>query len=123
MTGEDMLGVMVHGQMIAQLLDGRIYSELPRAQLTAFLGGVLAIGLVVGWIFWRHASLLGQGVAAVALVSLDAVLFYWWRIYLPLAPALYVWFLAVMIGSSFRTLVDWAGERRAYRREMAAQGG
>lgn len=120
-TSDGMLGVVIHAQKIAQLLDGRIYSELPRAQTAAFLAGVLLCGMLLSWAFWTRANLLGQGVAAVALVSLDAVLFYWWRIYLPLAPALYVWFLAVTAGSNFRSLVEWFKARRMYRRELAVQ--
>ena len=120
-TKEGMLGVMIHAQMIAQLLDNRIYSELGLRAMAGFLAGVILVGLTLGWIFWKHASLLGQGAAAVALVSLDAVLYYVWRIYLPLTPALYVWFLAVLGGSNFRVLVDWMKERRSAGREFAVQ--
>jgi adenylate cyclase len=121
-TAEGNLGVAIHAQMIAQLLDARIYRELPRPQMAAFLGGVLIVGLVLSWLFWTRANLLGQGVAAVALVSLDAAMFYWSRIYLPLAPALYVWFLAVLAGSNLRSLVQWLRTRRAYRRQPAMVG-
>ena len=72
--------VMIHAQMIAQLLDNRIYSELGLRAMAGFLAGVILVGLTLGWIFWKHASLLGQCAAAVALVSLDAVLYYVWRI-------------------------------------------
>jgi CHASE2 domain-containing sensor protein len=120
-TKEGMLGVMIHGQMIAQLLDSRIYSELGLPEMAGFLAGVIVLGLLLGWIFWKHASLLGQSIAAVALVSLDAVLYYFLRIYLPLTPALYVWFLAVLAGSNLRVLIDWAKERRTGGREFAVQ--
>jgi CHASE2 domain-containing sensor protein len=121
-TAEGMLGVMIHGQMIAQLLDRRIYSELAPSHMVRFLAGVLLAGLVLSWIFWKHASLLGQGIAAAVLVLADAVLFYGWRIYLPLTPALYVWFLAVMAGSNLRSLGNWAIRRlRASRRKPAPE--
>jgi ABC-type enterochelin transport system permease subunit len=90
--------------------------------MVRFLASVLLAGLVLSWIFWKHASLLGQGIAAAVLVLADAVLFYGWRIYLPLTPALYVWFLAVMAGSNLRSLGNWAMRRlRASRREPAPE--
>jgi adenylate cyclase len=112
-TNENMLGVMVHAQMIAQLLDNRLYSELSLPQVAGFLAVLLVLGLVLGWIFWTRANLLGQGIAAVALVSLDAVSFYLWRTYLPLVPGLYVWFLAVLAGSNSHKLALWFRQRQA----------
>lgn len=102
-TGQPMLGVMVHAQILAQLLDGRRRSDLSPAGDRLFLSAVGLFGLALGWRYWqRRANFLSLGVATAVLVAIDAALFLWWRTALPLTLALYVWGVAVTAGHHLR---------------------
>jgi adenylate cyclase len=105
-TGQPMIGAMVHAQILAQLLDKRSLTDLAAAGDELFLGAVGLIGLALGWLLWqRRANFLGLGAATAVLVAMDAALFAWLHMVLPLTLGLYVWFTAVTAGHHLRKLV------------------
>ena len=113
-TDDKMLGVLVHAQILAQLLDQRYFYELEGRERLALLLAVALVGLVLGWaVRGRRASLLNLSVATAILVAIDAACYYSLRTVLPFTLALYVWFLGVVAGQHLRTLAQWAGARAA----------
>jgi CHASE2 domain-containing sensor protein len=112
-TGEKMLGVLIHAQIIAQLLDGRYFYELEGRERMALLLGVGLIGLLLGWaVRGRRASFLNLSVATAILVAVDATCYYFLRTVLPFTLVLYVWFISVVAGQHLRSLAQWAMARR-----------
>ena len=59
-TDDKMLGVMVHAHILAQLLDGRYFTELDGRARTAWLASVGLVGLVLGWSLRRTARGIPQ---------------------------------------------------------------
>jgi adenylate cyclase len=111
-TGQPTIGAIIHAQMIAQLLDGRIYSELGDVSRKLFLLTIGVVGGLLSWLLWhRPRNFLNLGAATAALVALDAMCFGLARITLPITVALYVWFVAVTAGYHLRTIVSWASAR------------
>jgi len=111
-TGDKMLGVLVHAQILAQILDGRYFYELEGRERLALLLAVALVGLVLGWtVRGQRASLLNLSVATALLVAIDAACYYFLRTVLPFTLALYVWFLGVVAGQHLRTIALWATAR------------
>jgi len=107
-SGKEMKGVMIHAQVIAQLLDGRYLHDLTTAGRNLFLGATGLIGFILSWLFWRRPlDVTGLGVATVVLVGLDAVSFSIFRTALPLFFALYIWFIAVTLGHHVKSIIWW----------------
>jgi len=108
-TDSKMLGVMIHAHVIAQLLDGRYFTDLEGQQRLALLLGVGLIGFLLGWaVRGKRASWLNLTIATAFLVAVDATCYYFLRTVLPFTLVLYVWFIGVVAGQHLRTLVRWA---------------
>jgi CHASE2 domain-containing sensor protein len=123
-TGRKMPGVIVHAQTLAQVVDGRVLSELPAVWKTGFLIAVTIVGLVLSWMFWRRRmNFLSLGVATSVLVVLDALAYKGLRVVLPITPALFVWFIAVLTGHNLRALANWWRDSRLERRGALAEPG
>jgi adenylate cyclase len=122
-TGEPMLGIAVHAQILAQLLDGRRFSEFTASGSQLFLLIFALFGATLGWCFWRRrVNFLSIGVATAFLVAIDALLFSWLRFILPFTLALYVWFVSVTAGHHFRRLVFWLSTlKRSHPSRIALQ--
>jgi len=111
-TDDKMLGVMVHAHIIAQLLDGRYFTELRGKHLWSYLAVVGLIGLGLGWLVrGRRASFLNLSAATVILVVIDAVCYLALRTVLPFMLSLYVWFAGVLAGQNLRLIARWAAAR------------
>jgi adenylate cyclase len=107
-TGTPMLGVMIHAQILAQIIDGRGLHDLSHTGDLLILVVVALVGLVLGWHFWqRRANFLSLGAATAVLVGIDVATFSLFRTVLPLTLALYAWFVAVTAGHHLRKL--WQG--------------
>jgi adenylate cyclase len=117
-AGDRMLGVMIHATMLAQLLDGRMYTELTRVQTRFLLLGLGSVGFLLGWMFWRgRLDLTSRGLATAGLVCIDAVLYYQARIILPFTLALVAWLAGVTGGHHSRSVAMWAlGRDHHYRK-------
>jgi len=111
-TGEKMLGVMIHAHILAQLLDGRYFTELAGRERWMWLTAVGGIGLVLGWsLRGKRAAFLNFSVATAILVAIDAACYSGLRIVLPFALTLSVWFIGVMLGQHLRVLAWWVTAR------------
>ena len=111
-SGDDMLGLMIHAHITAQLLDGRSYSELGATSTRVLVGALALIGFVLGWTFWeQRLDLTGRSIATVALVAIDALVYAQLRIILPFTLALTAWLIGVAAGHHLRAVVAWASAR------------
>lgn len=112
LSGDKMLGVMIHAHIIAQLLDGRYFYELAGQPRLAFLAAVALVGFLLGWaVRGRRASWVNLSIATAILVGIDAASYYFLRIVLPFTLSLYVWFISVILGEHLRTLTWWIAAR------------
>jgi adenylate cyclase len=108
-TDEKMLGVYIHAHVIAQLIDGRYFFDLEGERRWGFLLAVALIGFVLGWVVpGKWASWLNLSIATAILVAADATCYYFLRTVLPFTLALYLWFIAVLLGQHLRRLLRWA---------------
>jgi adenylate cyclase len=108
---EKMHGVVIHAHMVAQMVDGRSIGQLETevASLRLALAAVAALGFLVGWSFRRRRKgLLAGGVASAVIIAIDTIVFWQFRIILPLVLALAAWFLGEFSG---HYLGRWLGPR------------
>ena len=108
---EKMHGVTIHAQMVAQMVDGRSIAQLETeaASLRLALAAVAALGFLVGWGFRRRRKgLFASGVVSAAIIAIDTIVFWQFRIILPLVLALAAWFLGEFSG---HYLGRWLGPR------------
>ena len=105
-TGDKMLGVMVHAQILAQLLDGRYLTELAVTPRRALLLVVALFGFCLGWVATpRISTLLTITIATGILVALDAASYSFLRIALPVGLVLYVWLIAIVAAWGLARLI------------------
>jgi CHASE2 domain len=114
-SGEPMLGVMIHAHLVAQYLDGR---RLIPIEPHLELGGIFAlsaVGFLIGWTLY-HTRLLTGIVPMLVLATLDATLFGLWRLTIPFASLALGWLIGVVLGRSLR----WWRERTFRNRRTGA---
>jgi adenylate cyclase len=89
-------GVFIHAQVLAQMLDGRRIIE-PLHAPVLFI--VALLGFYLGWTFHQHGFswMLGGGATAV-LIAVDLLVFWRWRVVLPYTPVTIAWFGSVLGG-------------------------
>src|SRR5262249_48527560 len=109
---EPMHGALIHAQILAGILDGRSVGQIEGGQvgwplpLAAFAG----LAFLVGWYFrYRRCGLLASGVASAVIIAVDTLVFWQFRIILPLVLALLAWFLGEFSG---HYLGKWLGYNR-----------
>jgi hypothetical protein len=74
---------------------------------------VAALGYLVGWRFrLSRRGILLSSVATVAIIVVDTLVFWQWRIILPIVLALLAWFLGEFAG---HYLGRWFGPRTLER--------
>jgi CHASE2 domain-containing sensor protein len=108
---EKMHGVAIHAQMVAQMVDGRSIGQLETNQfsLRLALAAVAGIAFLVGWGLRRkRQGLLASGVASAVIIAVDTIVFWRFRIILPIVLALAAWFLGESCG---HYLGRWLGPR------------
>jgi CHASE2 domain-containing sensor protein len=106
-----MHGVTIHAHIAAQMIDGRSIRQLETNSiaLRLALAGMAAIGFLVGWGFrTRRQGLLASGVASAVIIAVDTIVFWQFRIILPLVLAIAAWFLGEFSG---HYLGRWLGPR------------
>jgi adenylate cyclase len=94
-------GAFIHAQILAGIVDGRsigqVESDSPTLPFT--LAAITGLGFLVGWYFrYRRRGLLASGVASTVIVAVDTIVFWQFRIILPLVLALLAWFLGEFSG-------------------------
>lgn len=112
-TGSNMLGVKIHANIVAQLVDGRRYFALSSLQQESLLAALSLLGFTLGWYFWRRrVDFLSLGVATVGLIVIDAIMFKSARIVLPFTLALWGWFISATLGHHLHAVWHAAKLRR-----------
>ena len=100
-TNERMPGAVVHSHIVAETIDGRGIRQLEVNSLVLRL--VLAIlagfGFLIGWRYRlkRQGILLGS-LATVVIIAIDTIVFWQFRIVLPIVLALLAWFIGEFAG-------------------------
>ncbi len=108
---EKMHGVAIHAHMAAQMVDGRSIGQLDTNSMTLrlALAGVTAIAFLVGWRYRnKRQGLLASGVASAVIIAVDTIVFWQFRIILPLVLAVAAWFLGEFSG---HYIGRWLGPR------------
>src|SRR5215510_10850345 len=96
-----MHGALIHAHILAGIVDGRSIGQIESGTvaLPLTLAAITGLGFLVGWYFrYRRRGLLASGVATAVIVVVDTVVFWQFRIILPLVLALMAWFLGEFSG-------------------------
>src|SRR5262249_33597831 len=96
---ERLTGVPIHAHMVAEMVDGPSTAQLETnaSSLRLALASVTVLGFLVGWGFRRkRQGLLASGLATAVIIAIDTIVFWQFRIILPLVLALAAWFLGVV---------------------------
>lgn len=113
-TEDKMLGILVHAQILAQLLDGRYLYPVEGRERAILLAAVGIAGLLLGLsIRDDRTILLNLGLATAVLVGVDALCYLGLRVVLPFTLILYVWFIGALAGRHLRILARWLRTRSA----------
>lgn len=104
-SGEKMPGLLVHAQMVAELVDGRRVSELTRRQTQMLILGMWLTGCVLSWLASRHGFDFARWtLGTILFVAIDVLLFYRWRLILPFTSGMAAWVLGVTAGQFLREM-------------------
>lgn len=115
-TGKKVPGILVHAQMLAELLDGRRVSELSPAQTQLLVLGMWLAGCVLSWLASQRGFNLSRWtLGAVLFVAIDVLLFSRWRLVLPFTMAMAAWVLGVTAGQFLSRLRLFAAPEQSPR--------
>ena len=107
LSGEDMAGILVHAQILAQLIDGRNIHHLAKIYEWPILILIALFGLLLGWRFRlkRFDFLVGM-IATFILIAADFFIYSQFRVILPFTTPFIAWVLGVTggfyLGNSFK---------------------
>jgi adenylate cyclase len=113
-SGRQTIGVEVHAQMLAELIDGnRSYRELEPPVRAVFLTVLTALGIVLGLRFQeRKFDFLDWRVVSLGVIAVDLMLFKFFYLVLPFTHAAVTWGAAVTAGTHLPRAVAWVRGRR-----------
>ncbi|MFZ0847706.1 MAG: CHASE2 domain-containing protein [Hyphomicrobiaceae bacterium] len=98
---QPMHGALIHAQILASIVDGRSIGQIESGTLALplTLAAITGLGFLVGWYFrYRRRGLLASGAATAVIIAVDTLVFWQFRIILPLVLALMAWFLGEFSG-------------------------
>src|SRR5262249_18549619 len=84
-------GALIHAQILAGILDARSIGQIEGDSLALplTLAAITGLGFLVGWSFrYRRRGLIASGVATAVIIVVDTIVFWQFRIILPLVLAL-----------------------------------
>jgi len=111
--GQEMAGVQIHAQMLAEVTDNRRITEMTPAQAQLLLLLLGLVGIFAGWRFrTRRFDFLGWGIASVSLIVIDALVFSLMHVSLPFLLTVGAWFAGVTTGHHSGHVTDWLRQRR-----------
>jgi CHASE2 domain-containing sensor protein len=113
-TRQQTVGVEVHAQMVAELIDGgRSYSELGSIATKVLLFALAALGIALGLRFQeRRFDFLDWRVVSIGVIVADLLAFRYLHLVLPFTLCAAAWVAAVTTGTHLRRAVGWARKRR-----------
>ena len=115
-SGEETAGVMVHAQVVAQLLDARAVSDVTPANARLVALALACLGGLLGWRFrFRRFDFLGWSIAAAGLTAIDALIFSNAHVILPFMVSMLAWFAGVTAGHNLGHIYDWELKRAGQR--------
>lgn len=102
--GGDMLGVAIHAQILAGLLDGRTLSELGPTGVSALAGTGTLLGFLLGWFAARRRLVLSLliGMGIVVLMGVSAMVLWQFKAIVPVAAIVAAFVGAAMAGRLIR---------------------
>lgn len=109
-TSESMAGVLIHANMLADLLEPkRGIAELPPRVARNLVGVIAVVSCLIGWLMWQSSIVqyIGYTAATVVLVAVDAFVYKEFRLLLPITLILAAWFLGVTGGRAARFFFHW----------------
>lgn len=111
---QEIPGVQIHAQMLAEVIDNRRIVELTPRQAQGLLALLGLTGLIAGWRFrQRRFDFLGWGIASALLIGIDAMVFSLSHISLPFLLTVGAWFAGVTAGNHIGHIHDWMRQRRS----------
>jgi hypothetical protein len=96
-----MHGALIHAHSLAGIIDGRSIGQIESGTvaLPVTLAAITGLGFLIGWsLRYRQGGLLAGSVATLIIIAVDTVVFWQFRIILPLVLALLAWFLGEFSG-------------------------
>jgi CHASE2 domain-containing sensor protein len=117
--GTKVAGVMIHAQILAQLLDGRTMYHLSTWTEALFVFALAALGYALGWLakLSRYGFLVYVG-GLLVLAAAGMALFKWQKLIIPTASL----FLAWIVGVAGGHYSGWAVRKLRWRRGASAAG-
>ena len=116
--GERMPGALIHAQITAELMDGRsiVQVESDSWILRLELAALAGLGFLVGWRYrLRRQGLVLGSIATAVIIALDTLVFWQFRIILPIVLALLAWFLGEFSGHNVGRWLGHSGyDRKAW---------
>lgn len=106
-TGESAAPIQIQAQAMAQLLDGRSVSEMAPKGLRMALFTIACLAGLVGWYRGSGWHIAGTLLALAALFLVDAMIYSWYNLAMPLVPAVIVWLLGETAGRNLRRVLSW----------------
>jgi adenylate cyclase len=100
-AAERMPGAVIHAHIVAEAVDGRHIGQLEADSvvLRLVLAVLSALGFLIGWRYrLKRKGLLLSSIATVAIIAVDTIVFWEFRIILPVVLALIAWFLGEFSG-------------------------
>ena len=118
---EVMHGALIHAHILAGIVDGRSIGQVESGTvaLPLTLAAITGLGFLVGWYFrYRRRGLLASGVATAVIIAVDTVVFWQFRIILPLVLALMAWFLGEFSGHYLGRWLGYNTDRSRWFHQM-----
>ena len=122
-TRQQAIGVDVHAQMVAELIDGnRSYSELGPIATKVVLFVLAALGISLGLRFQeRRFDFLDWRVVSLGVIAADLLAFRYFHLVVPFTLCAAAWVTAVTTGTHLRRAYAWGRHRSARRAARPAQ--
>jgi CHASE2 domain-containing sensor protein len=103
------VGVEVHAQMVAELIDGRrSFKELEPETRTVYLMVLAVLGIALGLRFQeRKFDFLDWRLVSLGVIAVDLITFKFFYLVLPFTHAVIAWGAAIATGTRLRLALAW----------------
>jgi adenylate cyclase len=105
---DEMVGVRIHAQVAAQLIDNRSVERVSSEYLPAFYALLATFGLWIGFRYGSGGYSLYFGTATLTIAAIDIALFVFADRFLPFAACIVAMFAGLLAGIVLRRLARWS---------------